>query len=312
MPSTSLSAITETTPTRYRKSNSVGQRLRQGRGARRIVGGIDEYRWGAAHPLQPAGARRVREALPHGVDVELTVRARPEEGLDRGERDQRVVGLMFAVQRQEDLGVDAAESLQFEQLTPDGDLAAQHRELRVLPGHRGVGSECFCENDFHRLGRLLSDDGDRAEVGLGGDRILGVPLDDAGLLRGDLGDGVAEVVGVVDADRRDDRDGCVDDVGGVPPAAEADLDDGDVDRRVGERGERHGGDDLELAHPRAACRLGLRVDELDERLDLAVGVDVLGWRDRRAVDGDALDGRLQVRAGGPSRCGGAARSAASR
>ena len=68
--------------------------------------------------------------------------------------------------------------------------------------------------------------------------------------------------------------GRVDDVGGVPAAAEPDLDDGDVDRRVGERRERHRGEHLELAHRRAAGRLGLLVDQLDERLDLAVGLDV--------------------------------------
>ncbi len=66
----------------------------------------------------------------------------------------------------------------------------------------------------------------------------------------------------------------VDDVGGVPAAAEADLDDADVDRGVGERRERHGGDHLELAHRRASVRLGLLIHQLDEGFDLAVGVDV--------------------------------------
>ena len=56
---------------------------------------------------------------------------------------------------------------------------------------------------------------------------------------------------MVDADRGDHRDGGVDDVGGVPPTAHPDLDDGDVDRGIGECGEGHRGDDLELAHRRA-------------------------------------------------------------
>ena len=38
--------------------------------------------------------------------------------------------------------------------------------------------------------------------------------------------------------------------------------------RIGEGGEGHRRDDLELAHRRAACRFGLLVDEVDERLDL--------------------------------------------
>ena len=178
--------------------------------------------------------------------------------------------LVLAVQREEHLGVDAAEALQLEQLAADGDLAAQHRELRALAGHRGIGPNRLRREDFHRLGHLLADDRD----GVGARAPSSACDDDARLLAGDLGDGVAEVLGVVDADRRDDRDGRVDDVGGVPAAAEPDLDHRDVDGRVGERGERHRGDDLELAHPRAAGRLGLLVDDLDERLDLAVRLDV--------------------------------------
>ena len=115
---------------------------------------------------------------------------------------------------------------------------------------------------------------------------------------GDVGDLGAQILGVVHTDRGDHGDRCVDDVGGVPSAAHADLDDGDVDRRVGERRERHRGDDLELAHRRAACRFGLLVDQLDERFDLAVGRDVLRRGDRLVVDRDALNGGLQMRAGG--------------
>jgi hypothetical protein len=50
---------------------------------------------------------------------------------------------------------------------------------------------------------------------------------------------------VVQGDRGDHRDGAVGHVGGVPGAAEADLDHGDVHRHVGEDGERHAGEDLE-------------------------------------------------------------------
>ena len=67
-------------------------------------------------------------------------RARAEERLDGGQRDHRVVRLMLAVQRQEHVGVHAAEALQFEQLAADRDLPAQHRELGVLARHRGVGA----------------------------------------------------------------------------------------------------------------------------------------------------------------------------
>ena len=161
MPSTSLSAITETTPTRKRKSNSSLQRLRQRRRAGRVVRRIDEYRWRAAHPLQPARAGDGGEPVPDGVDVELTVRARTEERLDRGQCEHRVVRLVLTVQRQEDLGVHPAEALQLEQLPADGDLPAEHGELGVLAGDRGVGPHRLRQQHFHRLGRLLADDRDR-------------------------------------------------------------------------------------------------------------------------------------------------------
>ena len=69
-------------------------------------------------------------------------------------------------------------------------------------------------------------------VGLG---VLGegdegaVGAEDAGLFAGDLGDGVAEVVLVVERDVGDDGEEGVDDVGGVETAAEAHFEDGDVD-----------------------------------------------------------------------------------
>ena len=197
MPSTSLSAITETTPTRNRKSNSSCQRLRQRGGAGRVVRGIDENRWRAAHPLQPARAGDGGEPGPHRVDVELTLRAGAEERLDRGQRDDRVVRLMLAVQRKEDVGVHPAEALQLQQLPADGDLAAEHRELRILAGDRGVGAHRLRQQHLHRLGQLAGDHRD----GVGRHQVVGLPGDDARLLAGDLGDGVAEVVDVVDADR---------------------------------------------------------------------------------------------------------------
>ena len=63
-----------------------------------------------------------------------------------------------------------------------------------------------------------------------------------------------EVLGVVQGHRRDDGDPRVGDVGGVPRAAHADLDDGDVDRRVGEQRVGHADHDLEEAHRDRRCR----------------------------------------------------------
>ena len=74
---------------------------------------------------------------------------------------------------------------------------------------------------------------------------------DPGLLARHLRDGVAELA-MVQRDGRDDLHDAVDDVGGVPAAAHADLDDADVDRRVGEGAERHRGQQLEERDPLGA------------------------------------------------------------
>ena len=237
-------------PTSRSEVELLGQRLRQRRCACRVVRGVDENRWGAAHPLQPPWTDCGGEPRTNSVDIELPVRPCAEERFDGGQRDDGVVRLMVAMQRQEDLGVHPAESLQFEHLAADRHLPAQHRELGVLPSHGGVGSHRLGQHHFHRLGQLPADhrDGvDRHEVVL----LVG---DDSRLLRGDFGDLVAEVLGVVDTDRGDDGHRCVDDVGGVPATAHPDLDDRDVDRRVGEGRERHPGDHLFMAVCESACR----------------------------------------------------------
>ena len=102
-----------------------------------------------------------------------------------------------------------------------------------------------------------------------------------------------QVLGVVERDGRDDGDPRVDDVGGVPRAAHADLDDGDVDRRVGEEGVGHADHDLEEAHRDVAAR----VDHLHVRRDVVVGLDEALGAHRLAVQDDPLPDRLQVRAG---------------
>ncbi len=79
-----------------------------------------------------------------------------------------------------------------------------------------------------------------------------VGAEDAGLFAGDLSDGVAEVVLVVERNIGDNGEEGIDDVGGVEPPAEAYFEDSDVDRLGGggvsrevEEGER--GEDLEEA-----------------------------------------------------------------
>ncbi len=184
-------------------------------GPGRVMGGVDEYRWCTAHPLQATRAAGGREAGPDGVDVELTLGSGAEEGLNRGQRDHRVVGLMFAVQGQEDVGVHPAEALQFQQLATDRDLSAQHREFGVLAGDHRVAPGGLPEQHRQGLRGLTADHRD----GVDRHRFTAGNTDDAGLLRGDLTDGGSEVLGVVHADRGEHHDGGVDHVGGVPGSA---------------------------------------------------------------------------------------------
>ena len=76
-------------------------------------------------------------------------------------------------------------------------------------------------------------------------------------------------------------------------AAHADLDDGDVDRGVGEQRVGHADHDLEEAHRDLAGG----VDHLHVGRDVVVGLDEALGAHRLAVQDDPLADRLQVRAG---------------
>jgi hypothetical protein len=76
--------------------------------------------------------------------------ARAEERLDRGERERRVLRLVRAEQRQEDLVVDAAEALQREHLAADRLVALDHAELAALAGDRRAHLGAALEDRAHR------------------------------------------------------------------------------------------------------------------------------------------------------------------
>ena len=163
------------------------------------------------------------------------------------------------------------------------------RMPKSLPSKASVASTSRPRStqDLGHLRLLQPDDGDRAG------------LDDAALLGGDVLHRAAEEPLVVDRDRGHDGDLPVDDVGRVPRAAHADLDDGHVDGRVRERRVGHGDDHLEVGHPGAALGDRAGVDHLDERQHVVVGRDELLGRDRLAVQRDALADVVQVRGGEP-------------
>src|SRR5690606_38408111 len=111
-------------------------------------------------------------------------------------------------------------------------------------------------------------------------------LEDAGLLARDGGEGASELRDVIERDARDGRgQGGGEDVRGVEPAAQADLDDGYLDARAreGEKGrERRRLEEGEL---------GRAVEDLFEKGDEELVVDGgLG-------DADALGEAAEVRRG---------------
>ena len=185
-------------------------------------------------------------------------------------------------------------------MAANGDLPTKNRELGVLSCYRGVGAYRMGQKDFHGFRSLATDDRD----GVDRDNLTAGRADDARLLRRNLGDGFTQKLGVIDTDRRDDRDRCIDHVGGIPATAHTGLDNGNVDRRIGEGGKSHRREDLELAHRRTVrsklARLRLRIDHLHKRLYFTIGFDISSRADRLIVDGDALDGGLQVWACGPA------------
>ena len=135
------------------------------------------------------------EALADRLDVELPVGAGAEERLDRGERHRRVLRLVRAVQRQEDLVVVAAQALQGQHLAADGERSGAARRTRA-PSRAIVAPTSAQRSSSGRGGLLGLRRGDHR----------GALVDDAGLGPGDVLDRVAEPLGVVEPDRRDHAD----------------------------------------------------------------------------------------------------------
>ena len=221
-------------------------RSSQGAGAVRIVRGVDQHRGVQAHRVQPTRTIRRRESLAHDVDIERLI-AGSEEGLDSCEGETRVRRLMLAEERHKDLVVVAAKPPHRDQLSTDRNVASQQPEVLRLDLQRHIEFTRPGHDDRSRVVGLARGDG-------------GAPgSDDAGLLAGYLLDRVAEILGVIHADRGDDRDrggghGCR-----IPGAAHADFDDRDIDGGVGESRVGQRRDHFEVGQGNTACVGGVLV-----------------------------------------------------
>ena len=266
------------TPISGLELEGVLERRRGGLGPVRVVRRVEHDRRAAPDDLEAAGRGDLRERAVDDLRVE---RVGAEEGLDGGQRDGRVLRLVGAVQRQEDLVVPRPRRLDGDQLPAHRGRPVGHAEVDALAQELRADVDRSVAQHVGDVGLLLGDHGDR------------VGLDDPGLLPRDRDRVVAEQVGVVDGDRQHHGDGGVGHVGGVPGTAEPDLDDGDVDRGVGEGGVGHPHDGLEERQ-----RVGLAgVDQVGVRRHVVERPHELLVGHRLAVEADPLGHPLDVRAG---------------
>ena len=124
------------TPTSRAKVNESGI-ARAAPGPGRVVGGVDEHRGAAAHDLEPPG--RVDRGQPGAQHLDVEAPARPpEERLDRRDGHGRVLRLVGAVQREEQVGVLGREPAHGDLLPPEGDVAGGDAEVAALDHEPGT------------------------------------------------------------------------------------------------------------------------------------------------------------------------------
>ena len=122
-------------------------------------------------------------------------------------------------------------------------------------------------------------------------------LDDSRFGAGDRRNGVPEEFGVVDADGGEHCDVRVSDIRRIPLAAHSHLENGNVDRCFGERGESEDGDRFKKRQGHFARGDEFAVHQLDVGLDVPPVLEKLFVTDGFAVDHDAFVHETQVRAG---------------
>ena len=239
---------------------------------------VGAVRTTSSRPGEVTGGERLLQDL--GVERLFAA----EERLQRGNGDGGVLGLVRAVQRHQQVLVAAGDALDGDHLAADGDGAGFDAELHAFEAERHVDFLGLLQQDLGRVDRLRGADEEAAG------------LDDAGLLVGDVLGGVAQQVRVVQRDRGDHGHLAVADVRGVGDAAQAHLDDGDVDRLVGEDREAQDGQALEVGQPGLALGLEFAVHDLQVGPDLVPDPDEGLIRHRGAVDADPFGDLGQVRA----------------
>ena len=125
----------------------------------------------------------------------------------------------------------------------------------------------------------------------------GTLLDDSRLLGGYLFDRIAQPLHVIHVNRTDDGNIRIQDVGGIPESAHADLNNRHVHGGIRKGPDGHGRQDLEEAHRRPPLLGEPVVDHRDEVLNLPVYIHEALIRQLLPIDGDPLVDPLQVGGG---------------
>ena len=186
------------------------------RGRRRpvgVVGGVEHDGGAAPDDLQPAGRGDLGEGRAHQVRVERLLAG---EGLDGRQRHGGVLRLVGAVQRQEDVVVPAAQALEREHLPADGGHPRHDAELHALTGDGGADLGGALDQQVATSASCWASTA--MEPG------LMIPAFSWAIAVGESPRYFAWSTEI----GQHDRDVGVDDVGGVPGPAHADLDDGDA------------------------------------------------------------------------------------
>src|SRR6185295_80634 len=153
-------------------------------------------------------------------------------------------------------------------------------DANLVGGEAEIRAELLCHLPNRIRGLGLLDPGERRPAG----------AQDARLLARDGGEGVPQVLAVIEADRGDEGEDRIAQVRGIEPAAEAHFDDGEVHPLLGEPGEGCQGDRFEVG----GGSTGLALGESDE---VRQQPGEPGGRDRPAVDPQPLLDALEMRGG---------------
>src|SRR6056297_3368748 len=158
---------------------------------------------------------------------------------------------MLPEERNEEIVVFATQTADRDHLTTYRDLALDDAEFAALGEQLRVRLRGPTKEDVHRFFALpLADGGATGR-------------DDAGLLPGDLRNGVAQVLRVIHPYRGDHRDFRRCYRSGIPGAAHADFDHRYIDGRVGEGRVGQRRENLEVGHPHAAGFHRVLIDQVD-------------------------------------------------